>query len=134
MPEITDFPSSTDSTVQADSDRRKSGWLAAGGVLGAFAASSCCILPLLLFSAGVGGAWIGNLTALSAYQPVFVGVTVALLGYGFWLVYVKPKTCAQEDACAHPLPNRLVKLGLWSATALITLALMWPLIVPLIFE
>ena len=28
----------------AETDRQK-GWVAAGGVLGAFAASSCCILP-----------------------------------------------------------------------------------------
>ena len=28
------------------------------------AASSCCILPLVLFSLGVSGAWIGNFTQL----------------------------------------------------------------------
>ena len=38
--------------------------IAAGGILGALAASSCCIVPLILFSLGIGGAWIGNLTAL----------------------------------------------------------------------
>jgi mercuric ion transport protein len=43
--------------------------VAAGGVLGAFAASSCCIAPLALFSLGISGAWIGNLTALAPYQP-----------------------------------------------------------------
>lgn len=45
-------------------------WVAAGGVLGAIAASSCCVLPLVLFSVGIGGAWIGNLTALAPYQPI----------------------------------------------------------------
>ncbi|MGB7303727.1 MAG: mercuric transporter MerT family protein, partial [Burkholderiaceae bacterium] len=73
-----------------------------------------------------------NLTALSAYQPIFIGITAVLLGYGFWLVYFKPKRCAPDDACVRPLPNRVVKIGLWSATILIALALMWPLIVPLI--
>lgn len=38
--------------------------VAAGGILGALAASSCCIIPLVLFSLGISGAWIGNLTAL----------------------------------------------------------------------
>ncbi len=38
--------------------------IAAGGILGALAASSCCIVPLVLFGLGIGGAWIGNLTAL----------------------------------------------------------------------
>ena len=54
--------------------------LAAGGVLGAIAASSCCIVPLALFGLGVGGAWIGNLTALAPYQPIFVAVTLGFLG------------------------------------------------------
>jgi len=62
-------------------------WVTAGGVLGAVAASSCCILPLVLFSLGISGAWIGNLTALAPYQPVFVTATLGFLGYGYWLVY-----------------------------------------------
>jgi mercuric ion transport protein len=39
--------------------------MAAGGLLGALAASSCCILPLVLFGLGVSGAWIGNFTQLA---------------------------------------------------------------------
>src|SRR5262249_44543465 len=46
--------------------------MAAGGLVGALAASSCCILPLVLFSLGVSGAWIGNLTQLAPYQPFFI--------------------------------------------------------------
>ncbi|MGR3718129.1 MAG: hypothetical protein ACU0B1_15460, partial [Thermohalobaculum sp.] len=34
---------------------------ATGGVLGALAATGCCILPLVLFSLGVGGVWVGRL-------------------------------------------------------------------------
>src|SRR5215467_13430664 len=43
----------------------KAGLAAAGGILGALAASSCCIVPLALFTLGTSGAWIGNLTALA---------------------------------------------------------------------
>ncbi|MGJ4944794.1 mercuric transporter MerT family protein [Bradyrhizobium sp. HKCCYLS1011] len=39
--------------------------MAAGGLLGALAASSCCILPVVLFSLGISGAWIENFTQLS---------------------------------------------------------------------
>ena len=60
---------------------------AIGGILGAIAASSCCIAPLVLFSLGISGAWIGKLTALAPYQPYFIVVTLACLGYGYWLVY-----------------------------------------------
>ena len=107
--------------------------LATGGLLGALAASSCCILPLALFSLGVGGAWIGRLSALAPYQPIFIAITIMLLGYGYWLVYRKPKAaCAEGVACARPLPNRIVKLGLWIATGLVLLALAWPYLLPLI--
>jgi mercuric ion transport protein len=53
---------------------------AIAGVLGAIAASSCCVLPLLFVSLGVSGAWIGNLTALAPYQPYILALTVAVLG------------------------------------------------------
>ncbi len=45
---------------------KKARWLATGGILATLGASSCCILPLVLFSLGVSGAWVGNLTTLSA--------------------------------------------------------------------
>lgn len=119
-----------DGKARAAEARATPGLVAAGGLLGAVAASSCCILPLVLFSLGIGGAWIGNLTALAPYQPVFAVVTLGLLGYGYWLVYRKPKACADEEACARPLPNRPVKIALWSATALIAAALVFPYAAP----
>ncbi len=106
----------------------------AGGLLGALAATSCCILPLVLFSIGAGGAWAGNLTVLAPYQPIFVTFTLGFLGYGYWLVYGKPTTCAVGEVCARPLPKRLVKLGLWAATAIVAAALAFPFIAPLLLE
>ena len=50
-------------------------FLAAGGVIGALAASSCCVVPLVLFGLGVSGAWIANLTQLAPYQPYLIAVT-----------------------------------------------------------
>lgn len=117
----------------SDDDSSKAKLIAAGGILGAIAASTCCIIPLALFSLGISGAWIGQLTALSAYQPIFITITLGFLGYGYWLVYRKPKVaCAEGEACARPLPNVIVKSGLWFATALILLAFAWPYLVPLI--
>lgn len=111
----------------------KQRFMAAGGLVGAILASSCCVLPLALFSLGVGGAWIGNLTALAPYQPIFVVITLGFLGYGYVLVYRKPRTeCADDAACARPMPNRMVKVALWSATALVGLALAWPYVLPII--
>jgi mercuric ion transport protein len=107
--------------------------LVAGGLLGALAASSCCIVPLVLFSLGVSGAWIGNLTALTPYKPLFVAATVAILGYGFYHVHRKPKqACAEAAACARPLPNLVVKLGLWTAAVLVVAAIAFDYVAPLL--
>jgi mercuric ion transport protein len=107
--------------------------VAAGGVLGALAASSCCIVPLILFSLGISGAWIGNLTVLAPYKPLFVAGTAGVLGYGFYLVYWKPRqACADGAACAHPIPNRFVKLVLWLATLLVTAAFAFDYVAPLL--
>lgn len=123
-----------DTLLPTDRDKRAR-LIAAGGILGALAASTCCILPLLLFSLGISGAWIGQLTALSPYQPVFIAFTVLCLGYGYWLVYRTSRMiCDQGTACARPLPTRLVKFMLWLATALVALALAWPVVVPLILD
>jgi len=106
---------------------RKIGLVAAGGVLGALAAGSCCIMPLALFMLGIGGAWIGNLTALAPYQPIFIAVTLIFLATGYYLVYRRRgAACAEGKACARPLPRRGVKLALWAATILVASAIAFP--------
>ena len=112
----------------------RAGWLAAGGVLGALATMSCCILPLVLFSLGITGAWIGRLAALSPYQPVLIVLTAGFLGGGYWLVYrTKEQACSTGGkACARPMGGRIVKGALWLATLLVGLAVAWPFIVPLL--
>jgi len=126
-------------TVKQDSrvpDLQRGQYLiAAGGLLGAVAASSCCILPLVLFSVGVSGAWIGNLTQLAPYQPFFIAITIAALGYGYWLVYRSSKVaCVAGEGCGWAGSNRLVKIGLVLATVLVVVALSFDFIAPLIFK
>jgi mercuric ion transport protein len=106
--------------------------MAAGGLLGALAASSCCILPLVLFSLGIGGAWIGAFTQLSPYQPYFIAATLVCLGIGYVLVYrASKRTCTEEEACARPLPGRFVKAVLIIATVLVLVALGFDFLGPL---
>ena len=108
-------------------DGRRAGLAAVGGLFGALAAVSCCVMPLVLFALGISGAWIGNLTALAPYQPIFIGATLAFLATGYYLVYRKPRAaCAEGDACARPLPKWGVKLALWAATTLVASALAFP--------
>jgi mercuric ion transport protein len=101
--------------------------LAAGSILAAIGASSCCVVPFMLFTLGISGAWIGNLTALAPYQPVFVAAALALLALGFVRVYRKPKTvCVEGSYCAQPLSDRVTKIGLWAAAALVAIAITFP--------
>jgi mercuric ion transport protein len=98
--------------------------LSIGGLLGALAASSCCIVPLALFGLGVSGAWISNLTELAPYQPYFIAGTVACLGGGYWLRYRSRKmACVKGEVCALPLPNRIATIGFIFATVLVIVAL-----------
>ena len=107
------------------------GFLAAGGLLGALAASSCCIVPLVFFGLGVSGAWIGNLTALAPYQPLFVLVSLGFLAFGFRKVYGgKQEVCAVDGACATPVSERLVKSTLWGAAILVAMAAAFPFVAP----
>ncbi|HTV33119.1 MAG TPA: mercuric transporter MerT family protein [Methylocella sp.] len=108
---------------------------ACGGLLGALAASSCCIAPLVFFSLGISGAWITNLTALAPYQPYFIVATLACLFYGYWLVYRRTVlVCKEGTACARPLPGRLVKLGLVLATFIVGGAISFDLLGPLLLN
>lgn len=108
---------------------------AAGSVLGALAASSCCLLPLALFGLGATGAWIGTLSSLTPYQPIFVVITAGFLVGGFWMVYRKPKTdCAEGSFCARPVSTRIVKSALWSATVLVVAAAAFPYVAPLLLD
>jgi len=97
---------------------------AAGGILGAILASSCCIVPLVLISFGVSGAWIGNLRALEPYKPIFILITLGFLAAGFWHVYFKkPEPCDDDSYCAKPSSARLTKLALWVGSFMVLLAL-----------
>jgi mercuric ion transport protein len=114
---------------------RRERLLAVAGLLAAVAASSCCILPLVLFGLGVSGAWIGNLTRLAPYQPYFIVATLACIGIGYWLLYRSSTvSCADGEACARPLSRRFVKVALVVATALVIVAFGFDFIAPLLLD
>lgn len=115
-----------------DSSSRKAGLASVGGILAALGAASCCVVPFALFTLGIGGAWISNLTVLEPYQPIFAAITFGFLSYGFYLVYRKPKVaCAEGSYCAKPSSGRTAKIGLWVATVLVIVALGFPKLAPL---
>src|SRR5579859_2623021 len=91
---------------------------ATGGLLGALAASSCCMLPLLLFTLGASGPWIGMLVRLAPYQLYFIAVAVACLACGYWLLRRSSKRqCAA--ACSSRSARKFVSPALAAATILV---------------
>ncbi len=107
-----------------DAVDRKKRWFAAGGIIGAILASTCCIAPLTLLMLGVSGTWISTLTALEPYKPYFAAVTLIFIGLGFRQVYLKAKpACVDGSCCAKPQSALITKTALWLATALVLMAL-----------
>jgi len=110
-------------------DAAGGGALLAGG-LAAILASVCCLGPLALLALGVSGAWIGNLTALESYRPVFIIVAAAALvvaGRRIW----RPQTvCAPGEVCAVPQVRRVQKLLFGVVVALVLIALAFPYVAP----
>jgi mercuric ion transport protein len=51
-------------------------------VLAAIIGSLCCVAPLVLLTLGISGAWIGQLTALEPYRPIFIGITACVYRLG----------------------------------------------------
>lgn len=102
----------------------RTNWIASAALIGAGLASACCVVPLVLVTLGISGAWIANLTALEPYKPYVATVTLVLLGYGFWHVYFKPKPVYEDGSyCARPQSGRLTKTLLWLGLIIVIVAL-----------
>jgi mercuric ion transport protein len=71
---------------------------------------------------------------LKEYQPVFVTLTLAFLGFGFWQVYGKSEPAFEDGStCATPTSDRIVKTALWIATVLVAIALTTDIWAPLFY-
>jgi len=95
--------------------------LAAGGLLAAFAASTCCVLPLALASVGMGSTIAARFAVLAPYQTWFRVTAALLLGAGFWMVYACTPVMAEVGACAPGMTTAWTKPVLWSAAVLMAL-------------
>jgi mercuric ion transport protein len=112
--------------------KRGSGFLIAG-ILSAVGASICCVGPLVLLALGVSGAWIGSLTALEPYRPIFVGLTLLFLGFAFYRLYLVRPACSPESASANPRVLKRQRLGFWIVTALVLGLIAVPWVAPLFY-
>lgn len=105
----------------------------AGGVLAAFGASACCAGPLLLVTLGAGGAWAARLRALEPLQPLFLLLALLFVGWAFYRLYIAPRRCAPERACAAPAVLRRQRIAFWSTVVLIMALILFPWFAPLLY-
>lgn len=97
-----------------------SGLLAIGGIT-AVLASTCCLGPLILVLLGFSGAWIGNLSVLEPYRPLFLGVALVTLGLAAWRIFRPAQACDVDGICSTPQSRRIQKI-LFSVVAVLALA------------
>ena len=106
--------------------------LAVGGMAGLLA-SACCLGPLVLITLGVSGAWIGNLTALEPYRPLFIGAAIVAMYFAWRRIYPPVEQCEPGETCAIPQVRRAYKVIFWVVMSLILVALVFPYVLPLFY-
>lgn len=112
--------------------RNGRGALFAGG-LAAILASTCCLGPLILISLGFTGAWIGNLSRLEPYRPLFIGVALVAMFFAWRRIYRPTQACEPGEVCAVPQVRTTYKLIFWIVAALVLVAFGFPYVAPLFY-
>ena len=116
---------SDSSLPPSGSSKSPTSLFAAGSVFAAIIASFCCILPIVF--ALTGFSVLGASALFDAWRPYLLGLTVGLLGMGFYFAYrPKKQVCAPGSVCAMPATNRSGRLMLWLATAAVVLFATFP--------
>ncbi len=108
------------------------GPLAAGG-LAAILVSTCCLGPLVLVTLGFSGAWIGNLTLLEPYRPIFVGAALIALFFAYRRIFRPATTCKPGEVCTIVRVRSAYKVLFCLVAALVVVALAFPYIAPLFY-
>jgi mercuric ion transport protein len=55
-----------------------------------------------LIALGFSGAWIGNLTVLEPYRPIFIGAALVALFFAWRRIYRPAQACKPGEVCAIP--------------------------------
>lgn len=101
-----------------------------GGGITAILASTCCLGPLVLVAIGFSGAWIGYLTALEPYRPLFIAVAVVSLSIAWKRIFRPERTCEPGDVCAIPRVRATYKFIFWVVASLVLVAVAFPFALP----
>ena len=103
------------------------------GGLAAILASTCCLGPLVLVALGFSGAWIGNLTVLEPYRPIFILAALVALFFAARRIFRPAQACAPGEVCAVPQVRTTYKVIFWIVAALVLVALSFPYVLPFFY-
>lgn len=98
--------------------------LTLGGLAAAFGVASCCALPFLLATAGLGTAWLGGVALLAApHRPLLLGAAALCLAAGAALLWRQrvAAVCGPGAVCSRPAVRGLTAAGLLLGLVLLTL-------------
>jgi mercuric ion transport protein len=115
----------------AGRERRWFGLAAAGSLLGGLGVTACCILPLVLFTLGVGGVWIGRLAALEAYQGVFLALAVISIASGYGFAWRRAAVACGQVVC-RPRLGWGMHVAFVVALVLVAAGLAFPYVAPML--
>ncbi len=106
--------------------------LLTGGVA-ALLASACCLGPLVLVMVGISGAWIGSLSALEPWRPLFLTASAVAMLFAYKRIFRPAQDCKPGEVCAIPQVRRGYRALFAVVAALILIALASPYAMPLFY-
>ncbi|MCH2547304.1 MAG: mercuric transporter MerT family protein [Alphaproteobacteria bacterium] len=91
--------------------------------------ASCCVIPLVLFNLGIGGAWVSNITVLQPFRPYLIAVSILALaigGYVYW------RNCKSACEPCEDTPKQKTGMVILTIVAVLLtgIAIIWPQIEP----
>jgi mercuric ion transport protein len=98
--------------------------LTLAGLAAAFGVASCCGLPFLLATLGLGTAWLGGFALLAAPHRVFLLAAAAVCLVGAAVLLWRQRgavACAPGAICARPVVRSITVIGLLVGTVLLYL-------------
>lgn len=112
-------------TIKNSNSRGSKTTLVAGLIVG-LTASACCAGPLILLMLGISGSWIGNLSILEPFRPIFIVLAVGLLFLAYRKIFVQPQSCSIDTACSTSNGQKTQKILFWATTLIIFLSIAFP--------
>ena len=123
----------TDDIQPAASERRPARGtgallIAAGGLTAASGAASCCALPVLLGSFGLGSAWLAGVALLAAPHQIalLIAAVVCLVSGGAAFLWRRRvAACAPGVVCRRPITTALLTSTLLVGAVLVVLGYLY---------